>query len=145
MAGGPRRTRLRWGGHWGTVRSTATTPPGTLVEAEALYNLLEREVIPEFYARDGNGIPTAWIKRMRESMALLTPRFSADRTSARIHGARYLPAATAFRERAANKGAVGRQIVDWQHAVERAGGRCASERCGSTQAPSTTCLRSRSS
>jgi len=55
-------------------------PGWDAVEAEALYNLLEREVIPEFYARDGSGIPTAWIKRMRESMALLTPRFSADRT-----------------------------------------------------------------
>jgi len=92
------------------------------VEAEALYNLLEREVIPEFYARDGNGIPTAWIKRMRESMALLTPRFSADRTVREYTEQRYLPAATAFRERAANGGAVGRQIVDWQHAVEQGWG-----------------------
>jgi starch phosphorylase len=97
-------------------------PAWDAVEAEALYNLLEREVIPEFYARDANGIPTAWIKRMRESMALLTPRFSADRTVREYTEQRYLPAATAFRERAANKGAVGRQIVDWQHAVERGWG-----------------------
>jgi starch phosphorylase len=94
-------------------------PAWDAVEAEALYGLLEREVIPEFYARDGNGIPTAWIKRMRESMALLTPRFSANRTVREYTEQRYLPAATAFRERAANKGAVGRQIVDWQHEVER--------------------------
>jgi starch phosphorylase len=97
-------------------------PAWDAVEAEALYNLLEREVITEFYARDGNGIPTAWIKRMRESMALLTPRFSADRTVREYTEQRYLPAATTFRERAANKGAVGRQIVDWQHAVERGWG-----------------------
>jgi starch phosphorylase len=97
-------------------------PAWDAVEAEALYNLLEREVIPEFYARDENGIPTAWIKRMRESMALLTPRFSADRTVREYTEQRYLPAATTFRERAANKGAVGRQIVDWQHAVERGWG-----------------------
>ncbi|MGB5495176.1 MAG: hypothetical protein WBM97_11940, partial [Sedimenticolaceae bacterium] len=44
-------------------------------EAEALYDLLEREVIPEFYSRDEQGIPRAWVARMRESMALLTPRF----------------------------------------------------------------------
>jgi starch phosphorylase len=94
-------------------------PAWDAVEAEALYNLLEREVIPEFYARDGNGIPTGWIKRMRESMALLTPRFSADRTVREYTEQRYLPAAAAFRERAANKGAIGRQMVDWQDAVER--------------------------
>jgi len=97
-------------------------PAWDAVEAEALYSLLEREVIPEFYARDGNGIPTAWIKRMRESMALLTPRFSADRTVREYTEQRYLPAAAAFRERAANKGAVGRQIADWQRAVERGWG-----------------------
>jgi len=91
MAGGPRHTRLRWGGRWGTARNMATIPAGTLSEAEALYNLLEREVIPEFYARDGSGIPTAWIKRMRESMALLTPRFSADRTVREYTEQRYLP------------------------------------------------------
>jgi starch phosphorylase len=42
--------------------------------------LLEREVIPEFYTRNKQGIPIAWIGRMRESMARLTPRFSANRT-----------------------------------------------------------------
>jgi hypothetical protein len=33
------------------------------VEAKALYDLLEDEVIPELYARDQDGIPTAWVKR----------------------------------------------------------------------------------
>src|SRR5450759_1624235 len=55
-------------------------PPGDAVEAEALYDRLEQEVIPEFFARTEKGIPTAWVARMRESMARLTPRFSASRT-----------------------------------------------------------------
>jgi starch phosphorylase len=88
-------------------------------EAEALYDLLEREVIPEFYARDESGVPTVWVKRMRESMARLTPRFSANRTVREYTEQHYLSAATAYRERAANKGAVGRQVVDWQQAVDR--------------------------
>src|SRR5208337_3567505 len=49
-------------------------------EAEALYALLEQEVIPSFYDRDRDGNPSGWIARMRESMARLTPRFSANRT-----------------------------------------------------------------
>ena len=36
-------------------------------EADALYELLEQEVIPEFYARDEQGIPTAWVARMRKA------------------------------------------------------------------------------
>jgi starch phosphorylase len=89
------------------------------VEAEALYDLLEREVIPEFYARGESGIPTAWVKRMRESMARLTPRFSAHRAVREYTEQHYLPASVAYRERAANKGTIGSQMVDWQHAVDR--------------------------
>ena len=86
--------------------------------ADALYGLLEREVIPEFYARDERGIPTAWVARMRNSMANLTPRFSADRAVREYTEKHYLPGAATYRERAADKGAVGRQMVDWRHALE---------------------------
>ncbi len=94
-------------------------PAWDAAEAEALYERLEREVIPEFYARDEQGIPTAWVARMRESMARLTPRFSADRTVREYTEQHYLPAAATYHERAADKGAVGRKIVDWQHALEK--------------------------
>ncbi len=88
-------------------------------EADTLYGLLEREVIPEFYNRDKNGIPVAWVKRMRESMALLTPRFSANRAECEYTEQHYLPAAAAYQLRSANKGAVGRQMVDWKNNLER--------------------------
>jgi glycogen phosphorylase len=94
-------------------------PAWDAVEANALYDLLEREVIPEFYTRDKSGIPTAWVKRMRESMARLTPRFSAHRAVREYTEDHYLPAATAYRDRAANKGAMGKQTVDWKHSLEQ--------------------------
>ncbi len=94
-------------------------PAWDAVEAEALYDLLEREVIPEFYTRDESGIPTAWVKRMRESMARLTPRFSANRTVREYTEQHYLPAAAAYRERAADNGAIGAQMIDWQQALEQ--------------------------
>jgi starch phosphorylase len=94
-------------------------PAWDAAEATALYGLLEREVIPEFYARDEQGIPTAWVARMRESMARLTPRFSANRTVREYTEQHYLPSASAYRGRAANKGAVGRQVVDWQNNLEQ--------------------------
>jgi len=103
----------------GDGREHGDDPAWDAAEAETLYDLLEREVIPEFYARDENGIPTAWVKRMRESMARLTPRFSADRAVREYTAQHYLPAAAAYRERAENKGAVGRQVVDWQREVGR--------------------------
>ena len=94
-------------------------PAWDAVEADALYERLEREVIPEFYARDEQGIPTAWVARMRESMARLTPRFSANRTVREYTEQHYLPAASAYHLRIANKGAISRQIVDWQQSLEQ--------------------------
>jgi glycogen phosphorylase len=93
-------------------------PAHDAVEAGALYDLLEREVIPEFYSRDQNGIPAAWIKRMRESMAQLTPRFSASRAVREYTEQHYLSAAALYRERAAKQGAVAKQIVDWRRAMD---------------------------
>jgi starch phosphorylase len=94
-------------------------PAWDAAEAEALYGLLEHEVIPEFYTRDEKGIPAAWIKRMRESMARLTPRFSANRTVREYTEQHYLPAALAYHGRAADKGAAGRKMVAWRHDLKQ--------------------------
>jgi starch phosphorylase len=93
-------------------------PDWDAADAEALYERLEREVIPEFYTRNDKGIPIAWVKRIRESMALLTPRFAASRTVREYTEQHYVPAAAAYRERAANKGVRGRQVVDWRGALD---------------------------
>jgi starch phosphorylase len=89
------------------------------IEANALYDLLEGEVVPEFYNRDESGIPAAWVKRMRESMARLTPRFSSNRTVREYTEQHYLAAAAAYHQRVVDKGAEGRQVVEWQHAVDQ--------------------------
>ncbi|MHB1331979.1 MAG: alpha-glucan family phosphorylase [Sulfuriferula sp.] len=88
-------------------------------DAEALYDLLEREVIPEFYSRDEQGIPNAWVVRMRESMAQLTPRFSTNRAVTEYTEQYYLPAASAYLERAADQGASGVALDNWRQAVEQ--------------------------
>ena len=88
-------------------------------EAEQLFNLLENEIIPEFYNRNEKGIPTAWIARMRKSMAQLTPRFSADRTVRDYTEKHYLPAAIAYLERADKKGKKGKQIANLLHTFKQ--------------------------
>jgi starch phosphorylase len=103
----------------GDGREHGDDPAWDTAEAEALYERLEREVIPEFYARDEQGIPTAWVARMRESMARLTPKYSANRTVREYTEQHYLPAATAYHLRIANKGAIGRRIVAWRHSLEK--------------------------
>jgi len=103
----------------GDGQEHGSDPGWDKAEAEMLYDTLEREVIPEFYNRNDKGIPTAWVARMRESMARLTPRFSANRAVCEYTEQHYLPAAIACQARLANKGAVARQIVDWRHSLEQ--------------------------
>jgi starch phosphorylase len=88
-------------------------------EAEALYDLLECDLIPEFYQRDQNGLPTTWIARIRESMARLTPYFSANRSVREYTDRYYVPAAAAYRERAADHGAAGQQLVAWKRTLDQ--------------------------
>jgi starch phosphorylase len=92
-------------------------PAWDAAEAEALYERLEQEVIPEFYARDETGVPSAWVARIRESMARLTPRFSATRTVREYTEQHYIPAATAYRARAADNGAAARTLVDGRNSL----------------------------
>ena len=92
-------------------------PDWDAVEAEALYDTLEREVIPEFFARTDKGIPTAWVARMRESMARLTPRFSASRTVREYTEQHYLPAARAYQAHLIDQGVAIRKQIDGQNTL----------------------------
>jgi starch phosphorylase len=89
-------------------------PSWDAAEAESLYAVLEREVIPEFYSRDEHGIPRGWVARMRESMARLTPAFSTNRVVRQYTEEHYLTAAAAFRLRAENQGSMGADLAAWQ-------------------------------
>ena len=92
-------------------------PAWDAAEADALYTLLETQVVPEFYARDAQGIPTRWVERMRQSMATLTPQFSANRTVRQYTEDYYLPAATRYAQRATNQGAAGAAIVQQRQQI----------------------------
>jgi starch phosphorylase len=103
----------------GDGREHGDDPAWDAAEAMALYDLLEREVVPEFYTREENGIPAAWVGRMRESMARLTPRFSANRAVREYTKQYYLPAAATYCRRDADKGAVGKAVVNWEKTLKQ--------------------------
>jgi len=89
-------------------------PSWDATEAEALYSLLEVQIVPEFYAGDEHGIPRRWVARMRASMSRLTPTFSANRVVRQYTDERYLSAAAAFRRRADDGGSLGADLVAWR-------------------------------
>ena len=96
----------------GDRKERGEDPDWDAEEAGALYYLLEQEVIPAFYSRSEEGIPGKWIEKMRHSMAILTPRFSANRTVRQYTEKYYLPSAKHFVKRSAKKGAEGRRIIN---------------------------------
>ena len=92
-------------------------PAWDATEAEALYDLLENEVIPLFYKRSSDGLPTAWIGRIRESMARLTPQYSTSRSVREYTEQHYIPAAEAYRERSSDKN-FAKQLIYWKTTLE---------------------------
>jgi starch phosphorylase len=90
-------------------------PEWDRIEAAQLFDILERQVIPEFYSRDADAIPSAWVARVRESMASLTPTYSANRSVRDYVEKCYVPAAAGYRARAQHGGDPGLKITQWRH------------------------------
>ena len=94
-------------------------PVWDAAEADAVYSILEEEVIPEFYDRDEVGLPSKWLGRIRESMAKLAPQFSAGRAIREYAEAHYIPAAASYRSRADASNRVGASVLAWQQNITR--------------------------
>ncbi|SCZ54601.1 alpha-glucan family phosphorylase [Thiohalomonas denitrificans] len=103
----------------GDGREHDSDPAWDAHEAEQLYSLLENEVVPAFYNRNEQGIPTAWVQRLRESMAHLTPTFSANRMVRQYTEDYYLPAAAEWRRRVDNNGALAEELEAWRHSIKK--------------------------
>jgi len=86
-------------------------------EATRLYEILEQQVIPEFYDRDRAGIPQKWLKRIRASMARLTPQFSSNRMVREYVETIYFPASVALRRRIDNGAKLAIELEEWQSQV----------------------------
>ncbi len=87
-------------------------------EAQELYRLLEEEIIPSFYQRDSRGVSRDWVRRMRVSMARLTPQFSTNRMLRQYVEELYVPAARRLRERTADSGRFGAVMQRWRRRIE---------------------------
>ena len=101
----------------GDGREHGDDPAWDAAEAEQLYSVLEREVVPDFYDRDESGIPVRWVQRIRESMARLTPAFSATRSVREYTQKYYVPLAAGYQTRTANGPAAAAEIVRWRSEV----------------------------
>lgn len=83
------------------------------IEAEALYALLEEEVVPAFYQRAAGGLPRAWIQRMQASITRLCATYNTHRMVREYTERFYLPAAAHAALLLAGRASQARHLADW--------------------------------
>ena len=79
------------------------------IEGQALFNVLENEVIPCFYERESGGLPLRWLKKMKASMKMAMQDFSAQRMVGQYSARFYAAAARQYHELLADEA---RQAVE---------------------------------
>jgi glycogen phosphorylase len=84
------------------------------VEAEALYDLLEYEVVPAFYERSADGLPHMWLERMQTSLKSLCFFFNTNRMVQQYVTSSYLPANTHRHALEADSMRAARELADWR-------------------------------
>ena len=85
-----------------------------LVECEALFNLLENEIVPTFYERDRNGLPVEWITMMKASIRKLGALFNTQRMVQEYTESSYLPAYRAGIRLSADQCAPAKNLATWR-------------------------------
>jgi starch phosphorylase len=90
------------------------------MEAEALYELLERDIIPTFYDRGVDGLPRRWIAAMKASMSSLSPVYNTHRMVREYTQRFYLPMVEQTGHLTAEQMTRARTLAAWRKRVEAA-------------------------
>jgi starch phosphorylase len=89
------------------------------VESRALFDLLEKEVVPLFYDRGADGIPRGWVATMKASLQSLCPVFSTDRMVKEYAQRFYLPAFQQHETLAEERFRPARELAHWKERIFR--------------------------
>jgi len=84
------------------------------IEAEALYDLLERDVVPIFYDRGANSLPRRWIARMKASIGTLCHFYNTHRMVREYTERFYLPAAARYGQLTDDRMDHARALAAWK-------------------------------
>lgn len=89
------------------------------IEAQALYNLLEMDIIPTFYTRGRDGLPREWITRIKNSIARLAPFFNTFRMVREYTEDYYMPAHARFETLTEPDITRGKAFAEWRKRVRQ--------------------------
>ncbi|MBN1257089.1 MAG: alpha-glucan family phosphorylase, partial [Planctomycetes bacterium] len=89
------------------------------VESQALYDLIEQEIVPMFYTRGRTGLPREWIKKMKASMSQLGAFFNTNRMLEDYTRDLYIPAAEKANILSADSMSRAKELAAWKSKLER--------------------------
>jgi len=84
------------------------------VESRALYDLLEKEIVPTFYDRGRNGLPRKWIALMKASLHAVCPVFNTNRMVLNYMEKAYAPAIERFHQLNKDDMAGAKALAAWK-------------------------------
>lgn len=91
-----------------------------LVESQAIYNMLEDEVIPLYYARSADNLPRAWIARVKNSIKWIAPRFNTHRMVADYAEKYYVKAGAKYQYLTDGEMSRAKELSRWRSEVRAA-------------------------
>ena len=108
-------------GGWiiGSGESYGDTEYQDIVESQAIYNMLENEVIPLFYTRTADNLPRAWIRRVKNSIKWIAPRFNTHRMVAEYTRRFYNPAAAKWHYLTEDSCAKAKAFSSWKSEIKK--------------------------
>ena len=90
------------------------------VESQALYNLLEQDIVPLFYRQARDGLPREWIRRVKRSMRELAPQFNTHRMVQQYTEEFYMPRFEVNQAMSSANFECTAAFVDWQRHLDQA-------------------------
>lgn len=91
-----------------------------MVESQAIYNMLENEVVPLFYTRSSDNLPRAWIHRVKNSISWIMPRFNTNRMVSEYTRKFYNPAAAKWQHFNADNMSRAKNFAAWKSNMKMA-------------------------
>ena len=89
------------------------------VESRAIYDLLEQEIVPQFYTRGNDGLPRAWLRMMKRCMSTICPFFNTNRMVQEYMEKCYGPSAQRYGMLSANHLQKAAELAQWRRSLFR--------------------------
>src|SRR5213078_1723774 len=99
--------------------SDGTVEFQSAVDANSLYQLLENQIIPLYYAKPDGKLPLAWLQLMRESIRSVTPVFNTHRMVEEYTERLYLPAAHSYENFSRDGCGAATQLSQWKTQIRK--------------------------